>query len=116
MGGSMKNKVIEAAGKAWHVLGQKGPVKVSELSKLLKEKDEIALQALGWLSREDKIEYTQKARATMVSLIGSELSAFKSIINSTQQEIKKAVLKPARAAAKPKKKKRRIGISARSYL
>ena len=40
----MKNKIGEVAGRVWKTLGEKG---------------DIVYQALGWLAREDKINYYQ---------------------------------------------------------
>ena len=76
----MKEKIIEAAGKAWRFLGQNGQTNVSQLAKSLKEKEEVIFQALGWLAREDKIEYTVKNRRTFVSLVERELRAFNSAV------------------------------------
>ncbi len=76
----MKDKIIDAAGKAWRFLGQNGQTNVSQLTKALKEKEEVVLQALGWLAREDKIEYTVKNRRTFVSLVEGELRAFNSVV------------------------------------
>jgi hypothetical protein len=76
----MKDKVIETAGKTWRYLGQHGQTNVVQLAKSLKEKDEVVLQALGWLAREDKIDYTIKNRRTFVSLVDRELRAFNELI------------------------------------
>ena len=76
----MKDKIIEAAGKTWRFLGQNGQTNVSQLAKSLKEKDEVVLQALGWLAREDKIDYTVKNRRIFVSLVEGELHAFNSLV------------------------------------
>ena len=76
----MKDKIIEAAGKTWRYLGQNGQTNVSQLPKSLQEKDEVILQALGWLAREDKIDYTIKNRRTFVSLVERELRAFNSVV------------------------------------
>ena len=76
----MKDKVIEIAGKTWRYLGQNGQTNVSQLPKALKEKDEVVLQALGWLAREDKIDYTIKNRRTFVSLVEGEVRAFNNLI------------------------------------
>src|ERR1700689_426989 len=76
----MKDKIIEAAGKAWRFLGQNGETNVSQLAKSLQEKDEVVLQALGWLAREDKIDYSIKNRRTFVSLVEGELRAFNSVV------------------------------------
>jgi hypothetical protein len=76
----MKEKVIEIAGKTWRYLGQNGETNVNQLPKVLKEKDEVVLQALGWLAREDKINYATKNRRTFVSLVEQEVRAFNSLI------------------------------------
>src|SRR5271154_6717518 len=84
---SMKEKVIEVAGKAWRFLGQNGQTNVSQLAKSLKEKDEVVLQALGWLAREDKIDYAVKNRRTFVSLVEGELRNFNSLIYNMNQQV-----------------------------
>ena len=83
----MKDKVIETAGKAWRFLGQNGQTNVQQLSKALKEKDELVLQAIGWLAREDKIDNTIKNRRTFVALVENEVRAFNSLIYNMSQEI-----------------------------
>ena len=82
----MKEKVIEAAGKTWRFLGQNGQTNVSQLAKSLKEKDEVILQALGWLAREDKIDYTVKNRCTFVSFVEKELRAFNTAIYNMNEK------------------------------
>jgi hypothetical protein len=94
----MKEKVIEAAGKAWRFLGQNGQTNVSQLAKSLKEKDEVVLQALGWLAREDKIDYTVKNRRTFVALVDRELHAFNAAVYNMSEQI-------ASGNGKPKTKK-----------
>ncbi len=83
----MKEKVIETAGKTWQFLGKNGETALSDLPKFIREKDEIVLQALGWLAREDKINYSNKNKRDFVSLVGSELGAFNNIIQNTQAQI-----------------------------
>ena len=82
----MKDKVIEIAGKTWRYLGQNGETNVGQLPKALKEKDEVVLQALGWLAREDKIDYTIKNRRTFVALVDKEVRAFNSLVYNIQQD------------------------------
>lgn len=79
----MKEKIIETAGKAWKVLGERGEASVSDLSKLLKEREDIINQAIGWLAREDKINCTTKKNATVVSLVSTELDAFNRVFQTT---------------------------------
>jgi hypothetical protein len=72
----MKEKIIEMAGKVWRYLGQNGQTKMGDLAQSLKEKEEVVFQAVGWLAREDKINYTIKNRRTFVALVEGELRAF----------------------------------------
>jgi hypothetical protein len=76
----MKDKVIETAGKAWRFLGQNGETNVSQLPRLLRENNTVVLQALGWLAREDKLNYTTRSRRTFVSLVEREVVAFNELI------------------------------------
>lgn len=80
----MKDKIIEAAGKAWQTLGEKGEANIDQLSKIINEKEPIVYQALGWLAREDKINYTTKNNRTFVSLVENELKAFNNIVKNAQ--------------------------------
>ena len=98
----MKEKVIETAGKAWRFLGQNGQVNVGQLAKALKEKDEVVFQALGWLAREDKIDYTVKNRRTFVSLVEGELRSFNSVIYNMSEQI---ISPKGPSASKPKSRK-----------
>ena len=99
----MKEKVIETAGKTWRYLGQNGETNVSQLSKALKEKDEVVLQAVGWLAREDKINYSIKNRRTFVSLVDQEARAFNSLMYNMNQEAQSAGA-AAQGQAKAKRK------------
>ena len=83
----MKEKVIEAAGKTWRFLGQNGQTSVTQLAKSMHEKDELVFQALGWLAREDKIDYTIKNRRTFVSLVDGELRSFNALIYNMNDQV-----------------------------
>lgn len=72
MGGTMKEKVIETAGKVWKALREKDEINISRLPRIIKEKSEIAYQSLGWLAREDKINYQTKNGKCFVSLTDFE--------------------------------------------
>lgn len=76
----MKEKVIETAGKTWRFLGQNGETNVNQLPRLLRENESVVLQALGWLAREDKINYIMRSRRTFVSLVEREMGAFNDFI------------------------------------
>jgi hypothetical protein len=79
----MKDKIGEIAGKIWTILGEKQNVEISKLPKILKEKEEIVYQALGWLAREDKITYHKKERKTFVSLSYAEREIFKNSLEAS---------------------------------
>ena len=68
----MKEKVGETAGQIWDLLKKKGEINMAEVPRLLKEKSSVVYQAIGWLARENKIEYRTAATKTFVSLAESE--------------------------------------------
>ena len=65
----MKEKIGETAGKIWSALRDNEEVNISQLPKVLNEKPVIVYQALGWLAREDKINYHVKGGKILVSLV-----------------------------------------------
>ena len=87
----MKEKVIETVGRTWQTLGQKGEVSIPQLSKFLKEKESLVCLALGWLSREDKINYRVKNNQMFVSLAENELQSFKNTSQTSQQSQNKPI-------------------------
>ena len=69
----MEETIGNAAGEMWGLLSsRKTPVNVADLPKLTKFKPQVAYQALGWLAREGKINYTEKGGKTAVSLWPAE--------------------------------------------
>jgi len=78
----MKDKIGEIAGRIWTILGEKQNVEISKVPKILKEKEEIVYQALGWLAREDKINYHNKEGKTFVSLSHKEHEIFKNFLEA----------------------------------
>jgi hypothetical protein len=68
----MKDKIGETAGEIWKILKKQGEVNVAQLPKLLGEKSTVVYQGLGWLARENKIEYQTKATKTFVFLKETE--------------------------------------------
>jgi hypothetical protein len=73
----MNEKIIQTAGKAWRALGEKGETDIHSLAMTLRENEDLVNQAIGWLAREDKINYKEKFNTTFVSLVESELQSFK---------------------------------------
>ena len=72
----MKMKIGEMAGRVWETLGEE-EVAVPRLPQILKEKGGIVYQALGWLAREDKIDFHKKGGKTFASLNHEEREIFK---------------------------------------
>jgi Mn-dependent DtxR family transcriptional regulator len=68
----MKEKVGETAGQIWDLLKKKGEVNMAEVPKILKEKSTVVHQAIGWLARENKIEYRTADAKIFISLPESE--------------------------------------------
>ncbi len=73
----MKAKIIETAGKIWRALGDKKDVEISALPEMVREREEIVLQALGWLAREDKISYSSCCGEDRISLVPKEIEAYR---------------------------------------
>ena len=82
----MKDRIGEIAGKIWTVLGERQNVDILKLPKMLKEKAEIVYQALGWLAREDKINYHTKDRKTFVSLSHGEREIFENPLRALPEQ------------------------------
>ena len=61
-------QVGETAGKVWHLLHEDGPVTLAQLKKKLNGSGELLNFALGWLSREDKIEIKQEKKSYRIQL------------------------------------------------
>jgi len=75
----MREQIGETAGKLWRALGEKREINLSMLPKLVREKNEVTWQALGWLAHEDKIIYKRVSGRDFVALTPSEQQAFKTI-------------------------------------
>ena len=64
----IQEQIIESAGQIYHYLNAKGEVSINKMKKDLSLTENFAEMGLGWLSREDKLEYTQKAKSVTVKL------------------------------------------------
>ena len=65
---NIQQEIINAAGMIYNYLSDKGEVTISKMKKDLDLFENFAEMGLGWLSREDKIEYTKKMRSVTVRL------------------------------------------------
>ena len=61
-------QIIESAGQIYNYLNTKGEVSISKMKKDLDLYGNFTEMGLGWLSREDKLEYTKKIRSVSVKL------------------------------------------------
>ena len=56
------------AGKVWGFLAENGPSSLNKLTKNLEASRDLVYQAVGWLAREDKIEFEQAVRGRLIRL------------------------------------------------
>jgi len=64
----IQQEIINAAGMIYNYLSEKGEVSISKMKKDLDLYENFTEMGLGWLSREDKLEYTKKMRSVSVRL------------------------------------------------
>lgn len=56
------------AGLVWEYLDQKGPVTLSKLAREIDAPRDLVMQGVGWLAREEKIEFHPGERSKQISL------------------------------------------------
>lgn len=61
-------RIGETAGLVWQVLSDNGPQSLSKLVKQVDAPRDTVLQAIGWLAREDKLEFVDNGRTKSISL------------------------------------------------
>lgn len=64
----MQEAIIETAGKIWEYLNEKGEVTTRKMNKDLGLTDNFSNMGLGWLAREDKINFEKRGAYTRVRL------------------------------------------------
>ena len=65
----MLNPIIgEDAGKIWQALNSKGELSTAQLIKETAIPEKGAHLAMGWLAREDKVQFRQSGKQVYVSL------------------------------------------------
>jgi hypothetical protein len=64
----MKDHIGTIAGRIWQALHGRERVSLTQLPKLVDEREPVVYQALGWLAREDKVTYESEGKSTYVSL------------------------------------------------
>jgi hypothetical protein len=65
---SVIHQIGETAGVIWHILNDDGPQPLSKLVKRVDAPRDVAMQAVGWLAHEEKIDIQEQKRTRIVSL------------------------------------------------
>jgi hypothetical protein len=58
----------ETAGEIWQLLNAAGPLTFSAIIGKIKRPQTTVYMGIGWLAREDKLEFTKTNRGTSISL------------------------------------------------
>lgn len=65
----ISNEMIgSVAGDVWSVLSERGGQTLAGLKKSIDAPDELVLAAVGWLAREDKLEFQTNGRTMTITL------------------------------------------------
>jgi len=64
----MDNEIGEAAGVVWKYLDQAGSASPSKLAKEIALSRDLVMQGIGWLARENKIEFIEGKRGKQIAL------------------------------------------------
>jgi hypothetical protein len=58
----------QTAGEVWQLLDSQGAQSVLAIKKAISVPDELVLAAIGWLAREDKLNFSKGGRSLTISL------------------------------------------------
>jgi len=64
----MNETIGQTAGKVWEYLSEQGESTITNLKKELSLKADEASMALGWLAREDKLDFVKKGAKNLIKL------------------------------------------------
>lgn len=64
----MSEMIGSTAGVVWQFLDQNGPTSLSKLVKATGLDSKLAQRAIGWLAKEDKLNFETKGRTETISL------------------------------------------------
>jgi hypothetical protein len=66
---ALSNESIgNVAGQVWQLLDSQGAQSVPTIKKAISAPDDIILAAIGWLAREDKLNFSKSDRSLTISL------------------------------------------------
>jgi DeoR/GlpR family transcriptional regulator of sugar metabolism len=63
-----REEIGNIAGEIWHLLKEKGELSISRVVSAVNASQSTVYMGLGWLAREDKLEFIQKSRGVVVRL------------------------------------------------
>lgn len=64
----ISSQIGEAAGHIWKLLDEHGAFSYSQLIKAVDAPRDMAMQGIGWLAREGKLQIDETKRGRMISL------------------------------------------------
>lgn len=64
----MNEEIGIAAGRIWEALNSKGELTPAQLQKAAEVEEPLLSWAVGWLAREDKVEFTRDKRGLRLRL------------------------------------------------
>lgn len=67
----------EMAGRIWQHLSKSGATRIKDLPKAIGVERDLALMALGWLAREEKLKFDKQQKDVVVRLTDAELATIR---------------------------------------
>lgn len=67
----LKTEIGFTAGDIYNLLKKDGPMTLKEIISKISTEQTTTVMAIGWLAREDKIEFAQKGKKKLISLKGN---------------------------------------------
>ncbi len=64
----MIEEIGTAAGEIWNLLNERGELSITGVVKEINAPQSTAYMGLGWLARENKLEFVKKSRGVLVKL------------------------------------------------
>lgn len=65
---SCLERIGQTAGEIWRLLDERGPLSMARIVAEMNCPRDQVMQAIGWLAREDKLNFAEGQRGRMVSL------------------------------------------------
>lgn len=66
--GLSPSEIGDTAGQVWGLLNEKGAQSLTAIKKSLSTSNDLCLAAIGWLAREEKLDFENRGRSIYVSL------------------------------------------------